>query len=267
VEDPTRILRAIRFEQRYKFTIEVDTLRFARDAIERRMLGKLSYKRILQELILILSEKDPMSAMERMKETGVWKYILPEVKLEELNRIPFKRIPIVMGWWEDRYYGREIKTWLVYLLAIFAKLTAPQIAEVFIRYPLDRYAQRCIEDSALVPQMTDKISQNPDLRPSQIDKMLAHLGVENIIYLLLHIREESVWDRVVAYCDLKERAKVEINGHDLKKLGLKPGPLFKSVLEEIYDSKLDQTTASREEELAMVRKWIAEGRFVDAVVN
>ena len=267
VEDPTRILRAIRFEQRYKFTIEVDTLRFARDAIERRMLGKLSYKRILQELILILSEKDPMSAMERMKETGVWKYILPEVKLEELNRIPFKRIPIVMGWWEDRYYGREIKTWLVYLLAIFAKMTVPQLGAVFSRYPLDRYAQRCIEDSALVPQMADTISQKPDLRPSQMDKMLAHLGAENIIYLLLHIREESVWDRVVAYCDLKERAKVEINGHDLIGLGLKPGPIFKAVLEGLFDTKLDQTTANRDEELAMVRKWIAEGRFIDAVVN
>jgi tRNA nucleotidyltransferase (CCA-adding enzyme) len=253
VEDPTRILRAIRFEQRYKFTIEVDTLRFARDAIERRMLGKLSYKRILQELILILSEKDPMSAMERMKETGVWKYILPEVKLEELNRIPFKRIPIVIGWWEDRYYGREIKSWVVYLLAIFAKLTAAQLAEVFNRYPLDRYAQRCIEDSVVVPQLADKLTRNPDLLSSQID-------------LLLHLREESVWDRVVSYCDLKERAKVEISGHDLKQLGLKPGPLFKKILAELYDTKLDQTTTNREEELAVVRKWMKERKFNDAMV-
>jgi tRNA nucleotidyltransferase (CCA-adding enzyme) len=47
VEDPTRILRAIRFEQRYKFTIEEDTLKFARDAIARRLLDKLSYARII----------------------------------------------------------------------------------------------------------------------------------------------------------------------------------------------------------------------------
>src|SRR5690606_38395864 len=69
VEDPTRILRAIRFEQRYRFTIEADTLRFARDAIERRMLGRLSYKRILAELILILNEKDPVPALERIRGT------------------------------------------------------------------------------------------------------------------------------------------------------------------------------------------------------
>lgn len=267
VEDPTRILRAIRFEQRYKFTIETDTLRFARDAIERRMLGKLSYKRILQELVLILSEKDPLPALERMTETGVWKYILPEVKLEELTRVPFNRIPIVVGWWEDRYYGRKIQAWLVYLLAIFSKLSQKQSAEVLERYPLDRYAQRCIEDSVQVPQLACRISSDRNLRPSQLYRMLNHLGTENMIYLLLHIKEEDAWERVVKYCDLKEKIKVEINGNDLKKLGLKPGPHFKHILEELYYLRLDGITRSREAEIQMVRRWITEGRFSDAVAN
>ncbi|MDD3365062.1 MAG: CBS domain-containing protein [Syntrophomonas sp.] len=267
VEDPTRILRAIRFEQRYKFTIEPDTLRFARDAIERRMFGKLSFKRILTELILILSEKDPLSALERMKETGVWKYILPEVKLEELNRMTVKRIPVVLGWWEARYYGSEIRPWLVYLLVIFSKLTTEQVTEILKRYPLDRYALRCIEDSVPVPQLAQEIIRDRDLLPSQMDKMLANLGTENILHLLLSIRDEFAWDRVVKYCDLKESARVELNGHDLKKLGLKAGPHFKTILEELYNSKLDESTASREDEIGMVMKWMAEGRFSDAVVD
>lgn len=267
VEDPTRILRAIRFEQRFKFTIEVDTLRFARDAIERRMLGKLSYKRILQELILILGEKDPLSAIERMRETGVWNYILPEVDLDELNRISAKRIPNVMAWWEDRYYGHEIRTWLVYLLIIFSKLAPPQIARVLERFPLDRYAQHCIEDSAMVPLLADKISREPEIKPSQMDKMLANLGKENIIYLLLHIKEESTWERIISYCDLKEQAKVEINGNDLKRLGLKPGPQFKAILEELYEAKLDQVVHNRDEELRMVQSWLSEGRFIDELVD
>ena len=267
VEDPTRILRAIRFEQRYKFTIETDTFRFARDAIERSMLGKLSYKRIMHEFILILSEKDPLSALERMKETGVWKYILPEVKLEEVNKIPVRRIPIVMGWWETRYYGRKVQAWLVYILVIFSKLTSAQVSEVLNRYHLDKYAQRCIEDSAQVPQVANRISEEPGLRPSQMNKMLAHLGTENLLYLLLNIKDEGAWERFIKYCDLKERVKVEINGHDLKKLGMKSGPQFKDILEELYNYKIDGITNSREDEIKMVMKWISEGRFSDAVVD
>ena len=104
VEDPTRILRAIRFEQRYNMIIEPDTLRFAMDAVERRLLGKLSLKRILNELILILNEKKPLPALERMHEIGVWEYILPEVSMENISIETFKRVPAVIGWWQERYY-------------------------------------------------------------------------------------------------------------------------------------------------------------------
>ncbi|MDD4801400.1 MAG: CBS domain-containing protein [Syntrophomonas sp.] len=267
VEDPTRILRAIRFEQRYKFTIEPDTFRFAGDAIERRMLDKLSFKRIMSELILILTEKDPLPALERMKDIGVWKYILPEVKLEELNRMTVKRIPVVLGWWEDRYYGSEIRTWLIYLLVIFSKLTTPEIGEVLKRFPLDRYALRCIENSVLVPKLAQDIINNNEMPLSEMDKLLVNLEAENIIYLLLSLRDELAWNRVVKYCDLKERIRVELNGHDLKEMGLKTGPHFKTIKEELYHLKIDERIFNKEDEIRMVKQWMTEGRFSDAMVD
>jgi tRNA nucleotidyltransferase (CCA-adding enzyme) len=260
VEDPTRILRAIRFEQRYQFTIEVDTLRFARDAIERRLLGKLSYKRILQELILILSEKDPLGALRRMKETGVWQFILPEVQLDTLGKIPLQRIPLVIGWWNNRY-GREVKAWLVYLLVILGRLSESQLVDVLKRLPLDKYAQRCIEDSAQIPQLAKHITTDINLPPSQLHRILNHLNIENLIYLLLIIKDENAWERIVNYLDVREQAKVEINGHDLKKLGLKPGPHFKEITTELFDLRLDGINRNREDEISTVLQWIKEGRF------
>lgn len=266
VEDPTRILRAIRFEQRYKFTIEPDTLRFARDAIQRRMLGKLSYKRILRELILILNEKDPIPALLRMSESGVWSYILPEVDLEAL-RTTLKRIPMVLGWWEERYYGHEIKPWLVYLLVIFSQLDASQLADVLIRYPLGKYAQRCVEESVQVVQIATQINSSAQLQPSQLDSMLQGLDVENMIYLLLLMKSEDAWERTVHFYDLKAEAKLEINGHELRNLGLKPGPIYKAILGRLYEAKLDGKIKNRDDEIRMVRQWIEEGRFQDGMVD
>ncbi|MEQ8200033.1 MAG: CBS domain-containing protein [Syntrophomonadaceae bacterium] len=266
VEDPTRILRAIRFEQRYKFTIELDTLRFARDAIKRRMLGKLSYKRILRELILILSEKDPIPALMRMTESGVWTYILPEVDLAALSTT-LKRIPMVLGWWEERYYGQEIKPWLVYLLVIFSPLDTGQLADVLNRYPLDRYAQRCVEDSVRVSQIAVQITGQTDLKPSQLDSMLEGLNVENMIYLLLLIKSENTWENIVRFYDLKAEVKVEINGHDLQELGLKAGPIFKTILVDLYEARLDGNIKNRDDEIKMVKQWIDKGRFQDAMAN
>ncbi|MEA1960064.1 MAG: CBS domain-containing protein [Bacillota bacterium] len=267
VEDPTRILRAIRFEQRYRFTIEADTLRFAKDAIERRMLGQLSYQRILHELILILSERDPVPALERMRETGVWKYILPEVQLDELSTTMLRRILILIGWWGESYIGMPLKSWLVYIMYIFSKLNEEQLQKILNRYTLDRYAQDCIEKSYAIPGIIEQIQQYEFPSCSQLHQLIGNLSNENMVYLLLCLKDENLWKSVVDYLERCNCSKVEINGHDLQDLGLKPGPVFQLILQELYDCKLDGTICSREEELQAVQQWIDEGRFLHGVAD
>lgn len=267
VEDPTRILRAIRFEQRYSFTIEEDTLRFACDAIERRLLGKLSYKRILSELILILNEKDPGPSLDRMKEIGVWNYILPEVKLEHLNRVTLKRIPIMAAWLEERYYPVNIKSWLVYIIVLLARLEQQEVDSILERYPFENYAAQTIQGSRKVPQIAEALMADPKLPAPEIDHMVADLSRENIVYLLLLVRDETAWENLVHYLDLKETVEVEIDGNDLQDLGLIPGPIFRLILDELYVLKLAEKINTREDEINTVKRWIEEERFKDAVVD
>ncbi len=267
VEDPTRILRAIRFEQRYSFTIEPDTLRFAIDAIERRMLGKLSYKRILHELILILNEKDPSSSLDRMKEIGVWKYILPEVKLEHLNRVTLRRISIMVTWLEERYYPVNVKSWLVYIVVLLARLSKDEVDGVLERYPFNNYAIQTIKESRGVPFVADYLTEKNNLAAHEIDHMLGDWSKENIVYLLLLVREEKAWDNLVHYLDIKERVRIEINGNDLKDLGIKEGPIYRQIFDELYRLKLDELVYSWEDEIEHVKKWMEEGKFADGMVN
>jgi tRNA nucleotidyltransferase (CCA-adding enzyme) len=265
VEDPTRILRAIRFEQRYRFNIEPDTLRFACDAIDRRLLGKLSYKRILQELILILDEKDPVPSLKRMKEIGVWKYILPEVKLDELDEDTLKRIALVLGWWDERYFRTDTRRWLVYIMFILSNLSELQMEEVLKRYPLDNHAQRCIRGSLQISRLARQIMEHNEWKPSVLDHYLAGYSSECLVYLLLCLKNETAWENVVHYLDRKETVHIAINGHDLKKLGLKPGPVYKLIMDRLYNLKLDGLVSNRDDELDVVRHWIREGDLNSAV--
>lgn len=264
VEDPTRIIRAIRFEQRYRFKMETDTMRFAREAIKRNMLGKLSYKRILTELILILNEKDPIPALKRMHDIGVWKYVLPEIDFDQVNWSKLKRIPSVSGWWQERNYARKYQTWLLYLIVIFAQLNTEQRSKALEHYPIDRDANRAIMDAELIPALADTICQNPLLAPSQLDKMLNGLSNENMLYLLLCVKQESTWDRVDLYLDLKDRTKVAIKGSDLRELGLKPGPIYRLILERLYEYKLDEKITTRQQEIDTVKQWLNERSIPDA---
>jgi len=261
VEDPTRILRAIRFEQRYGFTIEADTLRFAQDAIERKLLGQLSYKRILQELILILGEKDPWLSLDRMKEIGVWEYILPEVDLGTVSRTTLRRIPVLVAWWAERYHKTDIRTWLIYMMVLLSKLTEEKVEGVFHRYSLDLYAQKAIRESRLVPDIIQQLQQDQELRPSYIYNLLGSWYTESLIYLLLSLRDEHIYEGVTRYLDARERVRVETDGHVLKAMGIKPGPIYSQILGELYQLRLDGVVTSKEQEAALVTEWIKEGKY------
>lgn len=263
VEDPTRVIRAIRFEQRYQFTIEPDTLRFARDAIERRMLGQLSYGRILNELILILSERDPIPALRRMKEIGVWEYIFPEIDLERLDWNDMRRIAILMGWWQERYQITGVKNWVVYLLFFLSALPREEALQAVVRYPLSKQVQRSIEESFQAPALAAMVRRDPGIPPSVIDRHLTHWTWEGIIYLLLCIKDEAAWEKVITYLDRKDQVTVSIDGKTLLEMGAKPGPVFSAIFGEIYKMRLDGVVKNRQEEIDLVNQWLEEDKFSD----
>jgi tRNA nucleotidyltransferase (CCA-adding enzyme) len=200
-----------------------------------------------------------------MQEIGVWKFVLPEIDFDKVSWSKLKRVPLVAGWWLDRYYGWKFKTWLVYLIVIFAQLDPENKEKVLQYYPIDRTAKKAIIDSATIPQLAVSISADRLMLPSDYDRILAELANENKLYLLLCIKDESAWDRVNQYLDLKDRVRIEINGQDLRELGLKPGPAYKLILDRLYKYKLDEKLTTRREEIDMVKQWLEEGSIPNAV--
>jgi tRNA nucleotidyltransferase (CCA-adding enzyme) len=75
VDDPTRMLRAIRFEQRFGFQIEDRTLQLMLDA--RELLGNISGDRIRHEINLILDEEYCVQILSRLADLGLLTAIHP----------------------------------------------------------------------------------------------------------------------------------------------------------------------------------------------
>lgn len=260
VEDPTRILRAIRFEQRYKFTIEPDTLRFAQDAIARRLLGRLSFKRILQELILILNEKDPVPALRRMNEIGAWEFILPEVKLGEETWITLRRIPRVLGWMAEEQLGTRLRPWVVYMAVLLSQLDNGRLSEVLNRYPLDRMAVNALKHIPDVKEIAKRLEREP-MSMSQLDRELRRLPWECLAYLLLIIHQEPAWENVARYLKMRDDVRVKLNGHDLMKLGIARGPVYQEILSALRAARMDGLIQTREDEIRYVQSMIEGGQL------
>jgi len=89
IDDPTRIFRAVRFEQRFGFSIEEHTESLIKEAAKMEMVSKTEFRRIRNELILILKEKDAGKVLLRLREVYGLKFILPDpaaVNSEDLEK-------------------------------------------------------------------------------------------------------------------------------------------------------------------------------------
>ncbi|GAI48854.1 unnamed protein product, partial [marine sediment metagenome] len=69
------------------FKMDRTTEDFLKKAIDDKLLSRLRKKRITEELILILKEENPLKSLKRMEELGSLKYILPDVELNEIEKI------------------------------------------------------------------------------------------------------------------------------------------------------------------------------------
>ncbi|MCX5716672.1 MAG: hypothetical protein NTV07_07535 [Candidatus Omnitrophica bacterium] len=72
IDDPTRILRAVKFEQRLNFKIESSTHRLLKEAVQMHLLEKVGRWRLNKEVALILKEKNSRKIFKRMEKLGIW---------------------------------------------------------------------------------------------------------------------------------------------------------------------------------------------------
>ncbi|MFB3896949.1 MAG: CBS domain-containing protein [bacterium] len=104
VEDPTRIFRAIRFEQRYNFRIDKHTRHCLLNALDLELFDKLGNQRVREEVVQILSEPDPIKAIRRMHEMNILQFIHPEIRLTGGLSQLFGSVQEVLRW-----YGEEMQ--------------------------------------------------------------------------------------------------------------------------------------------------------------
>ena len=81
LEDPTRILRGIRFEQRFDFSFEETTLTLLKEAVKKKFLERVSGQRLREELINILKEKNPFYSIKRIKDLRIYTHLIRGSKI------------------------------------------------------------------------------------------------------------------------------------------------------------------------------------------
>jgi tRNA nucleotidyltransferase (CCA-adding enzyme) len=259
VEDPTRVFRALRFEQRLGFRIAKHTENLILNAVKMNFLSKLGGKRLLTELVIILKEKEPLRAVDRMASLNLLQFIHPELKLTQDARRMFDEAEKVVSWFDLLFLERHYEKWVIYFLVLCDQLTPDQFMETCLRLSLsEHYRSRLFEMKLRVDTVLEimqrRIIRGPEVKRSEIYFWLQGLPVELLLYMMVRTGFEGVRKFVSLYFTQLQGVRILINGDDIKSLGVPSGPKYKEILDKVFRDKLDNDGMTREDELRIARK-------------
>jgi tRNA nucleotidyltransferase (CCA-adding enzyme) len=255
IDDPTRIIRGIRFEQRFGFSFERETLKLLRSAVSDGVVCSVQPQRIREEVILLLSEKDPLRCIVRLEKLVGLSCIIPGLKLTRRRELLLKAVPSAVSWFLSLDPGhRQIDTWLIYLMAMVDGLDPVRVGHL-----CGRFAFRKSEAKRLMSYVRDvpgalKAIRSRTVKPSELYHTLEPLSREVIIMLYAHAGTVCARKNLELFLRKYHGEAITVSGHDIAGMGVAPGPDFQKVLKDVLDAKLDGLVDSHQTQIDFARK-------------
>ncbi|MBV6468697.1 MAG: CCA-adding enzyme [Nitrospirae bacterium] len=259
VEDPTRVFRAIRFELRFGFHLSKETLALIKGAVKMELFHRLSGQRLLDELRLLFSERTPRHAVRRLADLELLRFVHP--KLEWSGRLDRRLADIesALDWHRFSCLDRPIDRWLVYAMALVEMLPDQAVREVLERFPFTEGERAALTSARFsTQQISRQLNRRAPLRPSGTVRLLEGLSDETLLFLMGKNKAEWARRRIASYLTAYRLVKPTLGGKELKVLGLKPGPEYRTILARLTDAKLDGEVSNEEEERNWVKRFLAE---------
>jgi tRNA nucleotidyltransferase (CCA-adding enzyme) len=254
VEDPTRVFRAIRFEQRFGFVISRLTAGLIQNAVGMDFFRELSGRRMFNELQLILQEDNPAAAVARLNDFGLLKTVHPLLTCDPQVIALLKAVRQVVTWHDLLFLNESYMKWAVNFLALIQRCTRPQAQEICRRLELaPRQEALCVTGRAKAVETLHWLVRHLPVDNSTLHHRLAGLRTELILFMMAASEHEKVKKAISHYFTSLRRVSISLRGEDLKRLGVSPGPIYREVFQAVFNAKLNGRLKSHEDELAFAR--------------
>jgi tRNA nucleotidyltransferase (CCA-adding enzyme) len=258
VEDPTRVFRAIRFEQRFGFAISRLTAGLIQNAVSMDFFRELSGTRMFNELQLILQEENPAAAIARLNDFGLLKVVHPSLVCDKHLIALLNAVRQVVAWHDLLFLDDSYMKWAVYFLALIHRCEGPQAQEICRRLELTPRLQKLfMTGRANAEEALRWLVRHLPVDNSSLYHRLAGLRTELILFMMAATDKEKVKKAISFYFTSLRRMSISLKGEDLKRLGVSPGPIYREVLQAVLDAKLNGQVESYEDEVEFARTRIS----------
>ena len=234
IDDPTRMMRAIRFAERYQFNLGKETHEAFDTAIESGVLSKLSIERFTEELLLIFKEVNYLAMGRTLISSGLFKAWFGEdydwyFNLEE---------EVDSADWSLN------KRWLISI----SKMDALTIEKMLNRVCLNKSLR---DDTMTFVRMREALKE--PLTLSELDRLLNKVP-KGVVMVLA--RDERFNKLIMECLEASQRINMSLDGKALLQMGVKEGPEIGEILDQVRMAWLEGQICTSEEEKGIVRQWV-----------
>jgi len=257
IEDPTRIFRAVRYENRYGFRMDEQTRAFAKACVDMHLVGDLSSVRLRDELVALLGEADIEWTLSRLYELGVAKEVHPKLATGAKTIALVKRLDSLV---KDLALTAEVVPWRLRLAAMTRNMTHDELYVWLERLKLKRSDSEVVRAAVVVGPLLSSRLGKTDMSDWEIYRSLRRTPLEAVVFALAAAESGPVAERLGRYLtDLRFRT-LSITGSDLLALGMKKGPAVGRLLERLRELRVNEIIKGRESELEYARRLLESGR-------
>jgi tRNA nucleotidyltransferase (CCA-adding enzyme) len=163
----------------------------------------------------------------------------------------------VIAWHDLLFLEESYIKWAVYFMALIRHCDKPTSKDICAGLELaPRYTRIFTRERFEAERSLYLLEKDLPGENSSLYKWLSGLKIEMILYMMACTDLLSVKRAISHYVTNLRQVSISVSGKDLMKLGLKPGPIYREIMQATLDAKLNGLLETRKDELQFVMQQI-----------
>ena len=227
IEDPSRILRALKFSIRFNFELDTNTKKLQDDYLQ-NINYDMSYKRIKKELIETFN-LNSQKAYDNFVDFNIYKLITKNTMIK-----PQVNIETLINKYKNIINSSNI--WLIYV---------GTIRDIeFLKPTLTKDEMNIIKDF----EQAECQQINSDF---DIYKTFEHCRPESILLYAI-LKNKNIAEK---YLDILMHIKIKLSGQDIANLNIPPSKEYQDCFDFILKKKIQKNNLTYEQELELAKEF------------
>ncbi len=255
VDDPTRILRAIRYEQRYQFNLEDRTETLLTEALP--LLNRVSGDRIRHEFNRIFLEDEPWKMMSRFNELNVFPEIHSKLYWDSWYEDQLKKVSELPSPIWEKHPKLKPQDYILYASYMVWLLLNPEdeSKKIYKRLKFPKPLKTSIQSGQ---SLYNASSMLIEMQPSEFTIFVQNYPAHVLDVVYITTSEQELREKIKEYAVKWWEIQPFTDGHDLIEMGIEPGPIYQEILTELRKAWLDGRVSTQEQEEELLKQLIRQ---------